>query len=281
MAIWSTYLLFGLLALLFGYGIYTVFSSEANPVHASHLINIRASPVNIPEPRPSNFALEDTINNMPEPAQLTPPPPPEPTPELTEEIADSSNDEEGDEEGDVEGEDPPSKTIDTESILDDIDKKWHMKGEEASSSLEAETGQLVSNSDFSEFHERLTREGAQTGQVQVSLIWNNINDLDLSVICPSGERISFDNNVSKCGGQLDVDMNELPTTDKPVENVFWPVSLAPKGEYKVIIEHFEQHDEENLTPYRVLINDGFEHREYCGEITNDEPPRIVCVFSVG
>ncbi|DAC50508.1 MAG TPA: hypothetical protein HA340_03605 [Candidatus Thalassarchaeaceae archaeon] len=269
MAIWSTYILFGIFAMLFGYGIYCVFSSEANPAHASRLISSRASPVHISEPRPSNFALEDTINEIPESPQQ---PTPEPSEEITDPLPDLGDEDEGE---------PEVKTIDTASILADIDKKWQMKGEETSSSLGAETGQLVNNSDFSDFHERLSREGGQTGQVQVSLIWDNVNDLDLSVICPSGERISFDNNVSKCGGQLDVDMNESPTSDKPVENVYWPSDSAPKGEYKVIIEHFEQHGDEDLTSYRVLVNDGFEHREYRGEITNDEPPRIVCVFSVG
>lgn len=270
MAIWSTYALFSVFTLLFGYGIYSVFSSEVNPAHSSHLINIRASPVQISDPRPSNFALEDTINSIPEPV-------PEPLPESLEEAIEPDSD--IIDESEVP---PPKSGFDTASILADIDKKWQMKGEgsDSSSLLGTETGQLVSNSDFSDFHDRLTREGAQTGQVQVSLIWDNTNDLDLSVICPSGERISFDNKLSKCGGQLDVDMNESPTSVQPVENVFWPVGLAPKGEYKVLIEHFEQHADDDQTDYRVLVNDGFEHREYQGEITNAEPPRVVCVFSV-
>jgi hypothetical protein len=175
------------------------------------------------------------------------------------------------------------ETLDSsEALLAEIGAEWdtNPRKEPDSDKLSVETGEEVSNPDLSDFHDRLAREGAQTGQVQVSLIWDNKNDLDLSVVCPSGERISFDNKLSSCGGQLDVDMNESPTSEQPVENIFWAVGAAPKGEYKVLIEHFEHHAEEDLTPYRVLVDDGNGPKEYRGEITNDEPPRLVCVFTV-
>ena len=73
-----------------------------------------------------------------------------------------------------------------------------------------------------EFRRRLEREGAQSGDVRVSLMWHNYNDLDLHVVCPGGEEVYFGNRVSVCGGALDVDMNVNPTSDSPVENVFWP-----------------------------------------------------------
>ena len=69
------------------------------------------------------------------------------------------------------------------------------------------------------FAERLGREGAASGEVQVSLIWFNKNDLDLSVVCPSGERISFDNKISNCGGRLDIDMNESGKRMLPREDI--------------------------------------------------------------
>ena len=69
--------------------------------------------------------------------------------------------------------------------------------------------------------ERLEREGGASGEVQISLAWNDFNDLDLHLFCPSGERIYFNNKRSDCGGELDVDMNVRPVSNTPVENVVW------------------------------------------------------------
>ena len=78
-----------------------------------------------------------------------------------------------------------------------------------------------------ELQARLEREGAKSSDVQVSLMWNNYNDLDLHIVCPSGERLHGGNKTSACGGVLDVDANVRAETRKPVENVFWPEGTAP------------------------------------------------------
>ncbi len=129
-----------------------------------------------------------------------------------------------------------------------------------------------------DFAERLDREGAATGDVQVSLMWNNNNDLDLSVICPSGERISFDNRFSQCSGRLDVDMNESETSAEPIENVFWPRGQAPVGNYRVFVEHFEKHEMDDETEFRILIRSNDGNREFQGVISNRDPPLEVCLF---
>tara|TARA_B100002052_G_scaffold47746_1_gene40694 strand:- start:2181 stop:2954 length:774 start_codon:yes stop_codon:yes gene_type:complete len=129
------------------------------------------------------------------------------------------------------------------------------------------------------FAERLGREGAKTGEVQVSLIWFNKNDLDLSVVCPSGERISFDNKISNCGGRLDVDMNESGNSEEPVENVFWEKD-APKGRFRVFVEHFEKHDSKDVTEFSILVSVDGSPREFKGQISSGDPPQEVCFFDV-
>lgn len=58
-----------------------------------------------------------------------------------------------------------------------------------------------------ELQERLDREQAQTGDVQISLMWNDENDLDLHCVDPYGVRIFHNHRKSPSGGELDVDMN--------------------------------------------------------------------------
>src|SRR5207247_1980650 len=78
------------------------------------------------------------------------------------------------------------------------------------------------------------------GDVGVSLLWSDTNDLDLHVIDPSGEEITWFNRTSVSGGMLDVDANPgcfTPTT-MPLENVFWPVGGAPHGTYVVRVNFY-------------------------------------------
>lgn len=90
---------------------------------------------------------------------------------------------------------------------------------------------------------RLTRAGAKSGAVTVSLLWNDINDLDLHVLCPNGEQIAF-HNKQACGGILDVDRNAHPCalTNSPVENIAWAQTPTLKGDYVVLVTFFRQHD---------------------------------------
>ena len=92
-----------------------------------------------------------------------------------------------------------------------------------------------------ELQERLDREGARPGDVQISLMWDSHNDLDLHVVCPSGERIHGGNKTSECGGELDVDANVHPETKKPVENVVWDDNTAQPGEYQAYVHHYKKH----------------------------------------
>ncbi|MFM7108796.1 MAG: YfaP family protein [Planctomycetaceae bacterium] len=130
---------------------------------------------------------------------------------------------------------------------------------------------------------RLAAAGAKTGEVQVSLSWDNFNDIDLHVVAPSGERIFFGHRVSRCRGRLDVDMNALgPQSREPVENVFWPLRRAPPGEYRVFVHHYGRfdptHDETTFTVH-VLVNG--RKRRFTGSVKSGDPPVPVTVFRKG
>jgi hypothetical protein len=80
-----------------------------------------------------------------------------------------------------------------------------------------------------------------TGDVQVTLIWHDTNDLDLHVTDPAGAEIYYASRGSASGGRLDVDANAAcrGTTGEPRENIFWPTGMAPTGKYTVKVVYFD------------------------------------------
>ncbi len=84
--------------------------------------------------------------------------------------------------------------------------------------------------------ERANRAGARTGRLQIILAWDDINDLDLYVICPD-RQVLGPSNQRACGGTLDVDANHgggepsRSATTTPVENAVW--DQPPPGRYRV------------------------------------------------
>ena len=136
---------------------------------------------------------------------------------------------------------------------------------------------------MSELKARLEREGAQSSDVQISLMWNNYNDLDLHVVCPSGERIHGGNKKSACGGELDVDANVRAETRKPVENVFWEEGKAPAGKYQVYVHHYKKHDKrksKDPTKFQVIVNQGGDPFEYNGELSTGDPIMLIAEFTL-
>ncbi len=82
-----------------------------------------------------------------------------------------------------------------------------------------------------------------TGDVKVTLRWNSLNDLDLFVTDPSGNKIFFNRRSVPSGGKLDVDSNAQcaeHVTGTPVENIYWPRNAAPLGSYSVHVYYYKQ-----------------------------------------
>src|SRR5580698_9852540 len=122
-----------------------------------------------------------------------------------------------------------------------------------------------------DFQERLDKWHAKSGDVQMSLIWFNTNDLDLHCVDPKGFEIYWQksNRKSPSGGELDVDKNAgcRDTTAEPVENIYWATGTAPMGHYQVFVDYYQQcalgTDD---TRYEVTVLHGSERRQFSGTI---------------
>jgi hypothetical protein len=121
-----------------------------------------------------------------------------------------------------------------------------------------------------------------TGDVQITLVWEDANDLDLRVTDPFGNIITYDHPTSPTGGELDVDANaicEINVSSSPRENVFWPVGRAPRGEYRVRVEYFFPCTHPSMpTHYSVVVRvDGATYELGAG--TLDVGGRVELTFS--
>ena len=132
-----------------------------------------------------------------------------------------------------------------------------------------------------ELTKRLERESAKSGEVQISLMWDNRNDIDLHCMAPGKEHIFFGQKRVKSGGELDVDMNARePYSDKPVENIYWPTGGAPPGHYVIQVHHYEQHDKVGPTPFTVGLKANGKVQEFKGVARPDEPAETIYSFDL-
>ena len=134
-------------------------------------------------------------------------------------------------------------------------------------------------------HERVMDNGGQIGEVTFSLAWENYNDLDLHVITPSGEEISFRNRRSRDGGELDIDKNvRYPDTREAIENIRW-LQNTPVGEYKVFVDYYAHHrcgdGCEQETPFEVLVKLGEDMQHFEGSVSHEKEKYQVGEFYWG
>jgi len=127
---------------------------------------------------------------------------------------------------------------------------------------------------------RLKRENAKFGSVQISLFWNNENDLDLHVVDPNNEEISYNHKKSRSGGELDVDMNARSRVSRsPVENVVW-TGQAPQGHYKVYVNYYSKKCNEDLTQFTVSVFANGLRKEFRNEMKKGDSKKLIYEFDI-
>lgn len=109
--------------------------------------------------------------------------------------------------------------------------------------------------------QRLTEAGAQTGDIQISIAWDTIDDIDLHVIVNTNghlDIINWTRRIGTSGGMLDVDMNanNPPLVNQPVENIFWPHKSYPRGSFMVGVHFFRSWTGNRKVPVLVRVKNG-------------------------
>lgn len=107
-----------------------------------------------------------------------------------------------------------------------------------------------------------------TGEVQVSVSWDQPSDVDLYVVDPSGEEIFYGNRTSGSGGQLDLDSNAAcGGQDVRNENITWPDGSAPSGDYQVRVNYWDSCGVDRTSWVVTVRVEGEPVRTFTGEFT--------------
>ncbi len=112
-------------------------------------------------------------------------------------------------------------------------------------------------------------EGGVLGAVNIILSWQGSADLDLSVSCPGGGTISFEDKQA-CGGELDIDANVGSPMPAPVENVVFE-DLPGAGTYPIQVHLYDYRNDDPGEPKHftlTVIIDG-EETVHNGSVDSD------------
>ncbi len=102
-----------------------------------------------------------------------------------------------------------------------------------------------------------------TGDLQVSLSWDQPNDVDLHLVEPDGSEIYYGDSYSNSGGELDLDSNPACSIDSVNnENIDYYLDegdVIQTGEYIVRVDFYDNCDVQEKTQYSVAV-------QYMGEL---------------
>jgi hypothetical protein len=104
---------------------------------------------------------------------------------------------------------------------------------------------------------KIRQKQGRINSANIVLEWQTQDDLDLQVLCPTGEKISFANRRA-CNAELDIDAGLTePVPGTAIENIVLYAG-APAGRYTVIVNRFKARPTRlDPTPFKVkLLMDG-------------------------
>jgi len=134
-----------------------------------------------------------------------------------------------------------------------------------------------------EFKERLKTHSGKSGEPQVSILWNNKNDLNLLVVTPKKEVIHPRNPKSSEGGTLDIEMNKKGETSTPIENIYWKKGNAIKGTYYIYVHFFKEHSlfkKTNLSECRIQVSNKGKITEYLAQLSTTNKLQFIAQMKV-
>lgn len=119
------------------------------------------------------------------------------------------------------------------------------------------------------------------GDVEITLRWEDYNDLDLHCIDPTGEEIDYTNKRAESGGRLEYDKNNDPSnmSRTPMEHIFWPTSRAPRGHYIVKVVFYSQNEQSEGSSYSLRIKYGDKEENYTGTVSETNNPSMTYRFT--
>lgn len=123
-----------------------------------------------------------------------------------------------------------------------------------------------------------------TGDIQVTLRWDDLNDLDLWVVDPSGEQIYYAHPYSASGGVLDVDANRgcgANITTNAVENIYWPEGQSPSGDFVVYVNLYTTcGNSASSSDYTVTVLQEGVEKTFTGTVSPSNQNVRIVEFSV-
>lgn len=96
-----------------------------------------------------------------------------------------------------------------------------------------------------------------TGDLRVTLMWNNTSDMDLHVIEPSGNRVYYGSTEGD-SAELDVD----DTDGYGPENIFVPPGQANEGLYQIYVDHYLGNTATDISVTVVVFENTNRERRY-------------------